>query len=71
MRSVTYGQLITKTTAIIRMNCIIREICNLNNEIIAPSTLEVFSYTSYGDEKRTTDWRQSHKNKSGRALVLL
>lgn len=53
------------------MNCIIREICNLNNEIIAPSTLEVFSYTSYGDEKRTTVWRQSHKNKSGRALVLL
>lgn len=53
------------------MNCIIREICNLNNEIIAPSTSEVFSYTSYGDEKRTMVWRQSHKNKSGRALVLL
>lgn len=71
MRSVTYGQLITKTTAIIRMNCLNREISNLNNEIIAPSTLEAFSYTFYGDEKRTAVWRQGHENKSGHALVLL
>lgn len=53
------------------MNCLNREISNLNNEIIAPSTLEAFSYTSYGEEKRTAVWRQGHENKSGHALELL